>query len=196
MPRAGLTPERVVRAAAELADSDGSEALTVASIATALGVRPPSIYAHVANLADLRVRLTTLALGELADRTGAAIAGRAGLDAVAGYADAHRAYARSHPGRYAAARWRVPTDSTAGSPADSPAIAAGRRNADLARGALRAYALPSDEVNHAVRLLGSVVHGYADLELSGAFDHSAPSAQDSWDRALHALDVALRNWPA
>lgn len=186
--RAGLTPATVVLAAAEIADHEGPDALRIAAVAQRLGVRAPSIYAHVAGLADLRLRLTAFALDELADRAGAATAGRAGAEALRAYADVHRAYARTHPGRYAAARWRVP--------AGSAAVRAGRRNADVARATLRAYALQGDEVTHAVRLLGSVVHGYAELELAGGFEHSTPSAHQSWERAIHALDVALRHWPS
>ncbi|WP_229900424.1 TetR-like C-terminal domain-containing protein, partial [Streptomyces capoamus] len=49
---------------------------------------------------------------------------------------------------------------------------------------------------HAVRLLGSVFHGYVSLETAGGFSHSAPDSQESWTRILDALDSLLRNWPA
>ena len=57
MPRAGLNSAAVVEAAARLADSEGLAAVTLAHLAEQLGVRPPSLYAHVASLEDLRRRL-------------------------------------------------------------------------------------------------------------------------------------------
>lgn len=60
---------------------------------------------------------------------------------------------------------------------------------------LRGYDLTEPEQTHAVRLLGSVFHGYVSLEAAGGFSHSAPDSQASWARILDALDALLRNWP-
>ncbi|MFW6773440.1 TetR/AcrR family transcriptional regulator [Nocardioides sp. CPCC 205120] len=188
MARAGVTAERVVREAADLVDAEGLGALRVAAVAERLGVRPASVYAHVAGLDEIRTAVTALALGELADRAGDAVAGRAGRDALVAYADVVRSYAQAHPGRYAATRLRVAPGS--------PAVAAGRRHAELTRAVLRGYDLPAEAEVLAVRLLGSVVHGYVDLELSGAFDHSDPPPAATWPGALDALDAALRGWAA
>lgn len=202
MGRVGLTTEGVVREAAALVDAEGPGALRVAALAARVGVRPASIYAHVASLEEIRLGVTALALAELADRVGEAVAGRAGTDAVAAYAEAVRAYAAAHPGRYAATRLRVDDaggDGTAAIEAGrrdgglrASAIEAGRRNAGLARAVLRGYGLEGEREVHAVRLLGSVVHGYVDLELSGAFDHSDPPSATSWPVVVAALDAALR----
>ena len=48
MARAGLDGDAVVAAAAVLADAEGLEAVTLARLAADAGVRPPSLYAHVA----------------------------------------------------------------------------------------------------------------------------------------------------
>ncbi|MGI8712393.1 MAG: TetR family transcriptional regulator, partial [Solirubrobacteraceae bacterium] len=56
MPRAGLDAEAVVTAAARLADAEGLECLTLARLAQRLGVRSPSLYAHVDGLEELRAR--------------------------------------------------------------------------------------------------------------------------------------------
>ena len=47
MPRMGLDAERVVDAAAGIADAEGLEAVTLARVAGELGVRAPSLYNHV-----------------------------------------------------------------------------------------------------------------------------------------------------
>jgi hypothetical protein len=122
----------------------------------------------------------------MADAAGAAVAGRAGRDALVGLADAYRSYATAHPGRYAASRLPLAAAAAAGS--------AGPRHAELARAVLRDYRLDGVDQTHAVRLLGSTVHGFISLEAGGGFDHSEPGAQASWVRILDALDLLLRTW--
>lgn len=185
--RVGLTAEGLVRTAADLADELGFDQVTVSVLARHVGVKPASLYSHVRNSEDLRTRIALLALEEMADEGAAALAGRAGRDALEAFAEVYRDYARSHPGRYAAARLPLAPEVAAAS--------AGPRHARMMRAILHGYDLSEPEATHAVRLLGSVFHGYADLELSGAFSHSAPDSRESWIRIVDALDVALRHWP-
>ena len=104
MPRVGLTTERLVRAGAELADEVGFDQVTVSALARRFDVKVASLYSHVESSHDLKTRIALLALEELADRGAAALAGRAGKDALTAFANVYRDYAREHPGRYAAAR--------------------------------------------------------------------------------------------
>ncbi|GAA3824840.1 hypothetical protein GCM10022206_74080 [Streptomyces chiangmaiensis] len=46
---------------------------------------------------------------------------------------------------------------------------------------------------HAVRMLGSVFHGYVSLELAGGFEHRVAGAQESWAWIVDSLDALLRN---
>ncbi|MGW2930632.1 TetR/AcrR family transcriptional regulator [Streptomyces sp. NPDC001156] len=187
MPRAGLTVERVVEAAAHLADEVGFEQVTLSALARHFGVKDASLYSHVRNLQDLRTRLALLAGGEMIDRIAAAVAGRAGKQALAAFADAYRAYALERPGRYAATQIRVDQALVA----DSPAL---RRTAEITYGMLRAYGLEEPDLTDAVRLLRSTFHGYCALEAAGGF--GAPrDIQASWDKAVDALHVALEHWP-
>ena len=104
MPRAGLDAEAVVTAAAAVADADGLPAVTLARLAGDLGVRPPSLYAHVGGLPDLRRRLAARGARELGATLRAAATGRARGEALEALAGAYRAYALAHPGTYAAAQ--------------------------------------------------------------------------------------------
>jgi len=187
MPRAGLTADRLTLAAAEVADEQGVEAVTASSLARHFSVRTASVYAHVGGTPDLRRRVALLALAESADRLATALAGRSGRDALVALGDTYRAYARQHPGRYAA--MRVPLDAA------TAAASAGPRHADLLRAVLRGYHLDADHQTHAVRLVGSLVHGFTSLELGGGFDHSAPDAATSWAAILDAVDALLLTWP-
>lgn len=187
MARAGLTTERLVQAGAELADAVGFEQVTVSALARQFDVKAASLYSHLKSSQDLKTRIALLALEELADRVAAALAGRAGKDALAAFADVYRDYAREHPGRYSAARLRLDPETAAAS--------AGPRHAQMTRAILRGYDLTEPDQTHAVRLLGSVFHGYISLETAGGFSHSAPDSQETWSWILDRLDALLRNWP-
>ncbi|MFE2417408.1 TetR-like C-terminal domain-containing protein [Streptomyces hokutonensis] len=187
MPRAGLTADRVVAAAADLADEVGFENVSLSALARGFGVKDASLYSHVRNLQDLRTRVAFLAGGELVDRIAVAVEGRSGRDALGAFADAYRDYALEHPGRYAATQIRVDQALVAASPAL-------RRTAELTYGLLRAYGLEEPDLTDAVRLLRSTFHGYCALESSGGF--GAPrDVRRSWERAVDALHVALTHWP-
>ncbi|MFF4260153.1 TetR/AcrR family transcriptional regulator [Streptomyces sp. NPDC001663] len=187
MGRVGLTTERLVLAGAELADEVGFEQVTVSELARRFDVKVASLYSHVKNSQDLKIRIALFALEELADRAADAVAGRAGKDALTAFANSYRDYAREHPGRSAAARLRLDPETAAAS--------AGVRHAQMTRAILRGYDLAEPDQTHAVRLLGSFFHGYSSLELAGGFDHSLPGSEETWSRSLDALDALLRNWP-
>ncbi|MFE3852961.1 TetR/AcrR family transcriptional regulator [Streptomyces griseorubiginosus] len=186
-PRAGLTPDRLTEAAAELADEIGFENVTLAALAKRFGVKDASLYSHVRSLQDLRTRVALLAGGEMIDRIAVAVAGRAGKDALAAFAGAYRAYALERPGRYAATQIRIDQSLIA----DTPAL---RRTAEITYGMLRAYGLAEPDLTDAVRLLRATFHGYCALESTGGF--GAPrEVGRSWDKAVDALHIALENWP-
>ncbi len=160
----GLTRERVLSAAATLADTEGLPAVTVSSVACVVGVKAPSLYAHVRSTDELHAALTVLALDELADAIDGAIAGLAGRDALTALADTHRAYARERPGRYDAA-----------GALDRPATD------DFARAAGR----------HAAQQQ-AILRGFIQLEAAGAFAHREPRVEETWPLMLDVLDATIR----
>ncbi|GAA3115497.1 TetR/AcrR family transcriptional regulator [Kribbella aluminosa] len=184
----GLSGARLAQAGAELADEAGFDRVTVSALARRFDVQVASLYSHVRNSDDLKTRIATVALSELADQAAAALAGRAGADALTAMANVYRTYAHEHPGRYAASRHNPIAVSSA------DYVAAGRRHSELWRAVLRGYNLGEPAQTDAVRLIGSVVHGYVTLELAGSFSYSAPDSADSWPRILDALDALLRTW--
>jgi AcrR family transcriptional regulator len=187
VPRAGLTADRVVAAAADLADEVGFENVSLSALARGFGVKDASLYSHVRNLQDLRTRVAFLAGGELIARIAVAVEGRSGRDALGAFADAYRAYALEHPGRYAATQIRIDQALVAASPAL-------RRTAEITYGLLRAYGLEEPDLTDAVRLLRSTFHGYCALESTGGF--GAPrDVRRSWERVVDALHTALTHWP-
>jgi AcrR family transcriptional regulator len=186
MARAGLTAERVTEAAAELADEIGFGAVTVSALARRFGVADASLYSHVKNLHDLRVRVALRAARIQGESLTAAVAGRSGKDAMAAFAAAYRAFALAHPGLYEATQMRLDP----GVAAASPDI---RRILTTTNAVVSAYGLPEPDHTDAIRLLRSTFHGFANLEAAGAFLH-ARDVQASWDKIIDALDGALRHW--
>jgi AcrR family transcriptional regulator len=183
MPRAGLTPDAVVRAAAELCDDIGFDKLTLAAVAKRFGVRDASLYTHINGLDDLRQRVTMLALNEWADLLGAAVAGRAGYTALTAFADCYRHYATTYPGRYAATRHPFPPERAADCPGALRII-------ELCHALLRGYGLAEPDATDAVRLLRSAFHGFSDLEATGGFGADR-DLDASWRRTVDALHHAL-----
>lgn len=190
MARAGLTVERIVEAAAGMADTEGLDKVTLSALARHFGVKDASLYSHLRNLAELRTRLALLGAREMNDRIGSAVAGRAGKDAMVAFAHAYRDYALAHPGRYAAGQLppgQADPDLVAGSPEP-------HRGVELTYGMLRGYGLSEPGLTDAGRLLRSTLHGYVHLQTSGGFGH--PRAVDaSFARTLDALHLTLANWP-
>ncbi|MBB5084756.1 TetR/AcrR family transcriptional regulator [Nonomuraea endophytica] len=186
MARAGLSADRLTRAGAELADEIGFENVTVSALARRFGVKDASLYSHIKNAQDLRVRMAALALAEMADRAAAALAGRSGRDALAAFANAYRDYATQHPGRYTSAQIEIDSDG--------PAADAARRHSAMTRAILRGYALPEPDETDAVRLLHSTFHGFVSLERAGSFSHGARDSGASWARILDTLHTLLTTW--
>ena len=187
MPRAGLNTAAVVAAAAEIADAEGLDRLTLARVAAAAGVRTPSLYNHVESLDDVRRRVALLALRDLADALRDAAVGRAGDDALAAMADAYRAYARRHPGRYAATQ-RAPAEG------DEEMRTAAAGAVDVVLAILRGYGLEGDDAIHAARAVRSALHGFVTLETGGGFGIPV-DLDESYARMVRALARGLRDAP-
>jgi AcrR family transcriptional regulator len=181
MPRAGLDAEAVVAAAAVLADARGLHELTLAGLAADLGIRTPSLYAHIDGLDDLRARLGARGAWELAGALQLAVGGRAGGDALRAIALAYREYAHAHPGTYAAMQIASDTEEfeTAGAAVVGPIVAV-----------LRGYALEGEPAIHAVRAIRSALHGFVSLEREGGFGLPI-NVDDSYDNLVAMLDAGL-----
>ncbi|KHL09998.1 AcrR family transcriptional regulator [Mumia flava] len=168
MPRVGLNRPRVVAVALDVVDAGGPRGfddLTLASVASAAGVSTPSLYKHVASLADLRRDLATHAVAELTRLTSRATVGRSGPEAIRALAAAMRDYGRSHPGRYAALQVAADPDD----PDDAALGDAGRDAVAVIAAVLRGAGVCEDRLIDAVRILRAAVHGFVLLEIGGGF---------------------------
>jgi AcrR family transcriptional regulator len=161
-PGPGLDSEQVLRAAAALVDEEGWEQLSLSRLAERLNIRTPSLYNHVSSLEGLRRDLGLLAAREMLARMAQAAQGKSSADAIYSIANAYRAYAKEHPGLYAATL-RAPD------PEDVEFQAVARETLDLMVGALKPFNIAGSMALHVVRALRSLAHGFVSLELLGGF---------------------------
>jgi len=185
MPRTGLSSHDVVAAGAELADEVGFGELTMGLLAERLGIRTPSLYKHVTDLADLRHRIAAQAMSEAADVIRDALQGRSGRDAVAALLDSFYGYVIAHPGRYAA------TVGTGFTGPDDPLLAATARVIDSISAALSGYGIGDEEMVHAIRTIRCTIHGFAMLQVSDGF-HWSGEPGDTFDWMIQFIDRGLR----
>jgi len=189
MPKAGLAPASVTEAGAALVDEIGFENLSMGLLAERLGVKTPSLYKHVVSQADLAHRIAVLAMTELADAIRDATQGRAGSEALLAGAHAMRTYVLEHPGRYAAGNAARPSGP------DDPLVPAVSRVLASWAAMLHGYRLDPDQEIHALRMLRSILHGFASLEAIGSFQINT-DVDESFTWMIGFIDEGLTsNWP-
>lgn len=159
----GLDLDAVLDAAEAVADAEGFDAVTLMAVAQRLGVRSPSLYAHVAGLHGLRRAMALRAAAILAQRLEEAVAPYTGGRAVQALAEAYRSLARERPGLYAALQPGLPAAEDAEL---ARALAAPVR---VVMDVLRSMDVAETNLVHAARSLRSALHGFILLERFGGF---------------------------
>lgn len=183
--KSAVDKTRVIDVAAELADSEGLENLTLTKIANKLGVHQPALYRHVANYQDV-VRELGLRGREVlrADLAHAAI-GMAGDDAVAAIGRAWRTMAKSHPGMYEATD-RFPCSG------DDQLEAAVENIVAVIGQALTGFALDAVQRVHAARALRAAFHGFVHLELGDGYPHPE-DLEETFEGLIELLCAGIRS---
>lgn len=186
MPRAGLSRPIVIAEAAQLADEVGFDSLTLAALAGRFGVAVPSLYKHVDGLDDVRRGVAAVATAELGLALTEALA-RASRRGPGGrlraLADAYRAYAHDHPGRYTATL-------RAASPTDAEHVEASDALVRTVFGVLAERGLTGEAAIDATRSLRAALHGFVSLEAAGGFGMPR-DVERSFARLVGALDRGL-----
>jgi AcrR family transcriptional regulator len=178
----GLDHDAVVAAAGELVDEEGVEALTLARLASRLGIRSQSLYAHVDGLDGLLRDLALDSVRRLGDALRSSVIGRSGRDALTAIADAYWDFARAHPGRYAATI-RDPGD-------DDELRAANLRAAEALSRVLESFGLEGTDEVHAHRAVWSGIHGFLTLDHAGVLRRPAP-VRESYRRMIELFAAGL-----
>ena len=152
--RQRLSRERVVDAALAIADNDGLGALTIRSLATELGVKPMSVYYHVAGKDDILAALVDVVFGEIE----LPVPGRDWRPEMERRADSARAVLARH-------RWAIGLLESRPDPGP-----ANLRHHDTVLATLRAAGFSPELTAHAYALIDSYVYGFALQEASLPFE--------------------------
>jgi AcrR family transcriptional regulator len=182
MHKTRLDREKVVRAAAEMLNEEGAEALTLGRLAEKLGIQTPSLYNHIDGLGGLQHELAILNARRLGERLSAAAIGQAGGPGVMALAQAYRAYIKENPGLYLAS---LRASGTRPEP-DAELTAAEEGVLRVVTAEIGSFGLSGEDGLHAVRGLRSVVHGFATLEIAGGFG-LALDCDESFRRLVEML---------
>ena len=184
--RLGLDRQAVITTAVQIVDRQGTAVLTMTKLADELGIRLPSLYAHVRGQLDLRRELWLWAVNDLGDRVGEAVMGRSGEEALLAFATELRDYARRYPGRYE-------LTLNPPQPFDEEAAAVRRRANAPFRAVVRSFGLDGEQAKHAGRALRAAIHGFVGLEASDAL--ALDGADDSFRELIAMLCRGLQLAP-
>ncbi len=154
--RPRLSRDRVLQAALEIADAGGIGSLTIRSLAQALGVKPMSVYHHVANKEQILDGIVDLVFGEIE------LPSPDGewRTEVRRRAESARAVLRRHP-------WAIGLLESRTSP--GPATLK-HHDANIATFRAGGFSVPLTA--HAYALIDSFVYGFALQEASLPFDET------------------------
>ncbi len=157
-----IDSDAITRAALDLLDAAGTDALTVNDLAARLDVGPSALYRHVDGIETVRSRVIAAVAEQLVATVTRAAVGRSGEDALLAIARAYRAFAAERPGRYALVA--APSD------VEPDLVASHRAMTDVLVVVLRTgYGLDGDDAVHAARTVRSALHGFVTLESTAGF---------------------------
>lgn len=184
MVRVPLDQDRVVDAAAAIADTEGLDALTLTRVAKELGVRQPALYRHVESYQDLLRLLSLRGREQLAAALGEAAIGVSGDEAVGEVGRAWRTAVMANPGLYEATD-RYPCAG------DEELEEAVERIVGIIAQALAGFDLDDDHRVHAARALRSAFHGFCHLEAGDGHPHPH-ELDDTFDGLIELLCAGIR----
>lgn len=183
-PRVGLNLEMIIKTAAEMADKEGIETVTLASLARKLNVRSPSLFNHISGLPNLKRELSLYGLKLLYEDLAVATEEKEKDEAIIAMANAYLLFSREHPGIYE-------LTLRAHDPNDQEMDQASSRILHLISSILADYHLNDEETIHAIRGFRSILHGYSSLEQKGAFGMPV-KLEDSFHLLLEGYISFLR----
>ncbi|KZE94508.1 MULTISPECIES: TetR/AcrR family transcriptional regulator [unclassified Agromyces] len=178
-----ITTESLHAAAAEILERDGRDGLTMQAVATALGVRAPSLYKHVRDREHLMRTVADGVARELGDRVDAAVAATTDAPSAArAIAAAARRFAHERPNGYALVFGPLPESERADRAALDRASAAVLEVARRLAG--------EEHALDAARTLTAWMHGFTAMELAGAF-RLGGDLDRAWEFGLEHLLAGL-----
>ncbi|MFH0347642.1 TetR/AcrR family transcriptional regulator [Bacillus vallismortis] len=161
-PRIGLSQKMIVDAAAEIADQEGLNSVTLAALSKKMNVRPPSLYNHINGLQAIRTELAVSGLTRLYEQMAISVTEQKGDAVMLSLAHAYVDFAVENPGYYEASLLKVQ---------DERAEIVSEEIVRLVSKLLIENGYASDKTAiHATRGLRSLLHGFTALIAKEAFE--------------------------
>ncbi|WP_019244036.1 MULTISPECIES: TetR/AcrR family transcriptional regulator [Bacillus] len=164
-PQAGLNQEIITNKALEIADKEGMDAVTMATLARELHVKTPSLYNHVKGLTEVKevmaIKGFNLLFQHLKEAT---LDVSKGFDAIQAMGKAYIRFANQYPGMYEASLCTPDLSS-------KKVQVSGDAIISLMREALSIYSLTEFEMIHTIRGIRSLLYGLVDLKRKGGFNY-------------------------
>ncbi|MEL4026256.1 TetR-like C-terminal domain-containing protein [Lysinibacillus endophyticus] len=183
-PRVGLDQKMIVNVAAQLADTEGVESITLANIAKKLNVRPPSLFNHIQGLPNVKKELALLGMTILYEKLKVASNNKRKDEAIFALADAYVNFVKEHPGLYQFTIKAPETDEKELEKVSNQIIT-------LLSDILTAYGLSNEDKIHGIRALRSILHGFSSLVQMGAFGLQI-SVKDSFQLMIEGYIESLK----
>ncbi|MEI5906699.1 WHG domain-containing protein [Bacillus spongiae] len=162
--RIGLNQEIIMNKALEIAEKSGMNAVTMATIAKELIIKPPSLYNHFNGLKEIKQLMAAHSLKRLYHQLKDATSEKEkGMESIQAISTAYIAFANQYPGLYEASL-------SAPDPFDKNLQLYGEAIVDLTKEAFSVFSLNERQVIHTVRGLRSILHGLVDLNRKGEFN--------------------------
>ncbi|PKG25318.1 TetR/AcrR family transcriptional regulator [Niallia nealsonii] len=161
-PRAGIVLDDIIRVAAEIADANGLQEVTMANLAKRLLIKSPSLYNHISGLPELFNRLTLLALENFYAELKQATLGLEKKEAIHALSQSYIEFARNHPGLYE-------LTIEAPNPKQKDIVHMADKIIALITEVLSPFHLAEENLIHAIRGFRSLLHGFAFIDLKGGF---------------------------
>lgn len=182
-----LSRQDVIAAAIACIDQGGASALGVSQVARSLGIKPPAIYKHLKNGADLQ-RAVTIELWRqyLAECQKTLSERSADSNLLKRLGRFPRQFAKAHPARYQV-MMQVPLQ-----PSDPEAGEIIQQFLNFLSQALNTYELSDTQLIDVMRMLNAAIYGFIALEQIGLMTLERSSDQ-SYDVMLDTLMAAIEH---
>jgi len=180
---AKIDKQTIIQAAANLANKDGLEKVTLKELAEIFGIRSPSLYNHIQGLDELRNSLMFYGWAQLGDDIAMSAVGKSGDDAVRAMCKSYRDYSTVNPGVFEAMMWYNQHSSQ-----EAAQTTVGLTK--LISLVLSAYNLKEDEKIHTSRMFRSFLQGFCSIANNNSFADPI-SVDESFDFAVELLIGSL-----
>jgi AcrR family transcriptional regulator len=172
----------IIRTAQQLLETQGLENLSMQSLATALGVRAPSLYKHIENKSQLVKAVLEALLIELRETLADAAKGKDLEDDLRAMMVAYRTFAHQHPTLYPLLYSHLASEM-------QPDVKVSATAAAPLLHAIERWVNQEQSLS-AARIVVAFTHGFVSMELAGVF-RLGGNIEDAFELGVKSLVKVL-----